>query len=70
MKETFFATDGKHCRKTQLVKIQRVLVMPKPSGYIYNITPVSKTQGLFWKREQIDCKSQRNRKFAVRLCLL
>lgn len=44
--------------------------MPRPNGHFYNTIPAFKAQRLFWKREQRDCKSQRTRKSAVRLCLL
>jgi hypothetical protein len=45
-------------------------VKPIPKGYIYNILPESKAQALLQKRRWEDCKSQKDRRHAVRLCLL
>lgn len=45
-------------------------VQPSWNWSIHNTSPTSKAQQSLWKRRQNECKSQRNRKFAMWLCLL
>jgi hypothetical protein len=40
------------------------------NGHIYSKTPAPKAQETFQKRRQTICKSQKIRKFTVKLCLL
>ena len=45
-------------------------VEPSPNEYIYSTTPGPKFQETVQKRLGRDCKSQKMRKFALRLCFL
>ena len=46
-------------------------MVPDPNGSLYSTTPASKDQGEPEKmKEWKDCKSQRDAKSSVRLCLL
>jgi hypothetical protein len=42
---------------------------PSPNGYIDKNAVTPKAQGTLLRRGEKDCKSQRIREFAVRLCL-
>jgi hypothetical protein len=61
-------TDGAYYRKLQPVKIQSCGTQIQWI-HLQN-TSTSKVQGPLQKRKQKDCKSQRIREFAVRLCFL
>jgi hypothetical protein len=58
--------------KTQLDTIQRTFDCeePSPNGYTYNTTPMLKAQGILWKRQKKDDKSQKTRKSSMTLFLL
>lgn len=46
------------------------VVKPSSNTYIYKRTPTPEAQGTLQKRRWRDCKSQRMREFAIKLCLL
>lgn len=69
-KEPLFIVNGDHHRNPQLDTIQSLEECGGPNGYICVTALAPTTQGITWKREQKNCRSQKIRKSTVNRSLL
>lgn len=65
----FTADDEHHC-EPQFDTVQKTTDLGKPRTKRCSTTPASEAQATGCKRKQKDCKNQRTRRSAVKLCLL